>query len=204
MIRVNQEDFLGQVETVKQFTELVRKGLPEEVAKVIEEHYHSASLSSSKGSSESQDVVSQVSLPSSNLKQVREEHKEDLLGWDLFFPAAGNGLCLDTCSAVSVYEDPGQAEHVRRMRHNHIVSNWWFYQPYFSLPYTETVGVGEGSYQVHINNYDDLKTFLSGDESLFVYANSQVDIASLANLYNCNVHAYTYNVQAWDIYGSKL
>ena len=46
--------------------------------------------------------------------------------------------------------------------------------------------------------------FLLSEESLYIYANSQVDSAALANLFNINVHIYTYSVQSWDAYGQRL
>ena len=67
-----------------------------------------------------------------------------------------------------------------------------------------SVGVGENSRQVCLTTYEELKMFLLSEESLYMYANSQVDIAALANLFNINVHIYTYCVQSWDAYGQRL
>ena len=50
---------------------------------------------------------------------------------------------MDTSAATGIYEDPGQALHLKRMRHAFMVSNWWYFVDFFALPFVETVGVGE-------------------------------------------------------------
>ena len=57
--------------------------------------------------------------------------------------------------------------------------------------------------QVFIDSYEDLKLFLQSDESLYLYASSQVDIAAIASLFHINVWIYTYNVQALDHNGQR-
>ena len=82
------------------------------------------------------------------------------------------------------------------MRHSFIVWNWCYFQDYYSLPFEETVGVGQNGYQVCFQTHEEIKMFLLSEESLLLYANSQIDIASLANLFNFSVHIFTYNVQS--------
>ena len=113
------------------------------------------------------------------------------------------GACLDTSAAGGIYEDPGQSSHIKRMRHAFIVSNWWYFEDYYSLPFEETVGVGQNAYQVCFQTHEEIKMFLLSEESLLLYANSQINIASLANLFNFSVHIFTYNVQSWDMYGNR-
>ena len=62
--------------------------------------------------------------------------------------------------------------------------------------------MGQHAYQVCFQKHEELKMFLLREESLLMYANSQIDIVSLANLFNFSVHVFTYNVQSWDMYGN--
>ena len=68
---------------------------------------------------------------------------------------------------------------------------------FIALQYT--VGVGQHAYQVCFQTHEELNMFLLSEESLLMYANSQIDMASIENLFNFNVHVFTYNVQSWDM-----
>ena len=124
------------------------------------------------------------------------------MGWKWILPVIGNGACLDNSAAGHIYEDPSQGQLLNDA-HSYIVDNWWYFQPFYSLPFQETVGVGAGSYRVCITNYEELKLFLLSPESLLLYSSSEVDIASMATLFNISIYIFTYNVQAKDIYGNK-
>ena len=71
--------------------------------------------------------------------------------------------------------------------------SWWYWQEYILLPFREKVGTGKSSYWVVKNSYDELRHFLRSDESLYMFANSQVDIAVFANMLNLNIWTLTYN-----------
>ena len=94
---VEQDSFLCQVETVKQFTELVRRGLPSEVVNVIEKQYKLAALSPNTNTNDIQSAVnisaessySQIGSQSqtSHVKPVRLENRDDVQGWNLIVPS---------------------------------------------------------------------------------------------------------------------
>ena len=116
----DKTEFVEKLETVKEFTELMRIGFPQEIKDLIHSHYLSSSSSSSST------LPNPVQFHPSELVNVREEHRADLDGWILRFPGASDGTCLD----------------------RFILDQWWYFGEFFSLPFTETVGVGPSSHQV--------------------------------------------------------
>ena len=138
----DKTEFVEQLETVKEFTELMRIGFPQEIKDLIHSHYLSSSSSSSST------LPNPVQFHPSELVNVREEHRADLDGWILRFPGASDGTCLDSGLSTHIYEDPSHVLHVKRMRHRFILDQWWYFGEFFSLPFTETVGVGPSSHQV--------------------------------------------------------
>ena len=83
---------------------------------------------------------------------------------------------------------------MKRMANTYMTGDtWWYWKDKISLPFMEKIGVGAGSYRICIDNQNDLHSFLRSDESLLMFANSQVDIAVIANLLNLNIWTFTYN-----------
>ena len=111
----------------------------------------------------------------------------------LIFPVSGNGACLYNAVAAFLYGDEGQSSHLRKMAHEFIVMHWWYWKYYITLPFSETVGVGNASYTVNKNTEQELFAFLQSEESLKMWS-THTDIAVLANMCNLTVHTFTYNV----------
>ena len=75
LAQVNNEDFLGQIKMVNQLTELVRRGLPDDVRNTIQNHFQETV---SKLPQNSRTPVDET--PVTLLKHVHPEHKEELAG----------------------------------------------------------------------------------------------------------------------------
>ena len=70
-----------------------------------------------------------------------------------------------------------------------MMSTWWFWQPIIPLPYKVRVGTREMEFSTN----NDLVRFLMSEESDYMYATSQVDIAVFANMLNINIYTFIYN-----------
>ena len=92
LAQVKGSEFKEQIETINELTELVRRGLPDDVKKVIKEHY---SKVTSKSDSETESLLHSESEDEvdirSQLKQVAPEHLADLAGWRTYLQSLGNG-----------------------------------------------------------------------------------------------------------------
>ena len=109
----------------------------------------------------------------------------------LILSITGDGACLYRAVSAFLYEDESQAPHLRRMAHQFICMNWWYFKHFVIFPFIETVGVGKASFKVHFENEDELLEFLQTDDSLLMWS-SHTDIAVLANMCNLNIHTFTY------------
>ena len=127
-----------------------------------------------------------------HLSQVAKEHHSKLRGYKLRYKAEPNGACLDNCLAVHVYEDEDEGPKVKKRLNHHVAENWDnYYKHKIPLPYEETVGVGEYSKQIRVTNREEMFEFLSSEDALMVYSNSQ-QILAMANLFNINISIFTY------------
>ena len=111
----------------------------------------------------------------------------------LIYPVSGDGACLYNVISAFLYEDETQSANLRRMAHQYIVMNWWYWKQYIPLPFTETVGVGKDSFKVHFDKEDEYLEFLQSDKSLLMWS-GHTDIAVLANKCNLNIYTFTFNV----------
>ena len=84
----------------------------------------------------------------------------------LILSITGDGACLYRAVSAFLYEDESQAPHLRRMAHQFICMNWWYFKHFVIFPFIETVGVGKDSFKVHFENEDELLEFLQTDDSL--------------------------------------
>ena len=135
---------------------------------------------------------SQTQVPNNNLASVHEEHLPDLRGFSLRFKALGNGACVTNCAAVHVYEDEDEGPKVKRRVNLHMADNWdSYYKNKISLPYIETIGVGEHSKTVIITSGEEMIDFLRSDDALLVYSNSQ-ELIALSNIFNINISIFTF------------
>ena len=132
-----------------------------------------------------------VSKPK-HLANVHEEHLKDLKGYSLRYRALGDGACATNSIAVHIHEDEKEAPKLKRRVLNHIADNYYnFYKDRISIPYTETVGVGNAAKVVTIETDEEMIDFLKSNDALKVYANSH-ELLAVANLYNVAINIFTY------------
>ena len=67
-----------------------------------------------------------------------------------------------------------------------------------TLPYSETVGVGNNSKTITKNTREAMLDFLRSDEALVVFSNSQ-EVIAVANIFNIKINIFTYShdKQGW-------
>ena len=85
----------------------------------------------------------------------------------VIFPVKGDGACLYNAVAAYLYGDESQSAHLRRMAHQYIIMNWWYWK-HIPLPFTESVGVGSNSFTITKSTEKELFDFLESDESLLM------------------------------------
>ena len=74
-----------------------------------------------------------------------------------------------------------------------------YYVNKISLPYTETIGVGEYADEVTINTREELLEFLRSYKAIMVFSNSH-DLLAMANLFNMRIRVFSYGgpKDRWD------
>ena len=128
------------------------------------------------------------------IKPVNEDHIPFLKGFKWAHRGIPSGACLTFCTAVPAHDDENQGTIVK-MKVNHQMADIFdgFYVNEIGLPYTETIGVGRKRRTITCNTAEGIKDFfrnpLSG--SLEVFTN-QAEIKAIANLYQINIHIFTY------------
>ena len=193
------EQFNKNLETFKQFTELLRTGLPKEVVEVINKCFEAKDDAPDEKSKKdakkpSKTTIKTCTSSKSFTSEVCQEHKHLIPEHLGVYVIPGDGSCLFGALAAHIYQDESQVMNLRRLCHYYMVENWWYYAQFFALPFIETVGVGAESYSVHINNYDDLKSFFLSNNSLKCFNNSSIDFAVVANMFNMNIGVFTYGL----------
>ena len=80
---LENDAFLEQINVIKQLTELIRRGLPQEVIDVIGKHFQSSGNVFPETGESSLNIVSSNSsdTPGLYLKEIPLEHKVDTIGW---------------------------------------------------------------------------------------------------------------------------
>ena len=102
-----------------------------------------------------------------HLSPVKAKHLPLLGGLKLRFKTKPDGACLDSCLAVHVYEDKGEASNMKKRINNHVADIWENYYTYkIPLPFTETVGVGEFAKVVNKETTEEMLEFLRSEEAL--------------------------------------
>ena len=186
--------FLENLESFKHFTELLRTGIPEEVAALLKKHSEHNNDNTDEEMAQVTTKKAEMLPRQSFVKEICDEHKHLIPEDHAIYPVPGDGSCLFGALAAHVYKDELQASNLRRLCHYYIVDNWWYFQHYLPMPFIETVGVGAESYRVCIDNHEELKNFLLSDTSLKCYSNSQVDFSALCNLFKMNIGIFTYGL----------
>ena len=91
-----------------------------------------------------------------------------------------------------IYESENKSVDVKKQVNTHIKENWnSFYQYKVCFPYITTVGVGFDAKEVRFETEKEFLSFLSSEEALHAYSDSQEAIA-LANIYNIDIHIFKY------------
>ena len=132
------------------------------------------------------------------LKRINDEHLSQLSGFTSYYKSIPNGACLTHSAAVHIYNDENERINVKRKVNNHIADNYDnFYKNEIQMPYVETIGTGEEAHQIVLTTPVELKEFLRDPTSgsLLVYSNQQ-EIKALANIFNMNIHIFTYQKEA--------
>ena len=192
----SKDQFLKNLECFKHFTEILRTGIPQEVATTLKKYSEAINDDTIKDNEQFGSKAENANLPRQTFtKEICLEHKHLLPEDHVIYPVPGDGSCLFGALAAHIYKDETQASNLRRLVRYYMVDNWWYFQLFLSIPFTETVGVGSDSYRVFFDNYEDLKSFLLTDSSLKCYSNSQVDFAALCNLFKMNIGVFTYGLK---------
>ena len=74
---------------------------------------------------------------------------------------------------------------------NHIADNWDYYGNKVSLPYKETVGVGEHAKPVEKKTGAEMIDFLRSEDALMVFSNYQ-ELLAIANVFNISISVFSY------------
>ena len=107
----------------------------------------------------------------------------------------GDGACLFTsgCLWIKGSKEKNKVENFRKESHRFIVKHLDYYRGFFKMPFIEQVGVGRSSFEKTINTYEEMKTFLLSDSSLYLFSNSSLDLTNLANMYDMKIAIFTYS-----------
>ena len=92
----------------------------------------------------------------------------------VIYKVKGDVACFYSSCAAHIYQDDSHMQTLRMISHNFIIDNWWFFRDFIPLPYITTVGTGELSYNVCIEDETELHSFLRSPDSLMSWSDSQV------------------------------
>ena len=192
---------MENLETFKQFTELLRTGLPTEVIDIIHDHTSTPRVTVDKApgkeSCKNNDIEKSSgkaeNLSSPLLRELPHSLKAAVNYDFLIYSVPGDGACFYNSAAAHIYQDENQASNLRRLAHYFIVNNWWFFKDFYSFPFVEQVGVGEQKKSVFKETESDLTSFLLSEESLKCYS-SGVDTNVISNMFNIRIWIFTYNL----------
>ena len=134
------------------------------------------------------------------IKAVKREHLHLLKGFKLAHKGIPSGACLTFCAGVQFHDDETQGPNVKMEVNNQISEKFEeFYINEIGLPYTETVGVGEGRVDITLKTVKEAKEFFKDPKSgsLDIYSN-QAEMKAIANIYNANIHVFTFGQPNYD------
>ena len=132
-----------------------------------------------------------------HLSPVQGKHLKDLLGIRMKCDGNMEGDCLSSCTTMHLSNTRSNSERKRvNGRINHHIADHYdtFYKTKISLPYSETVGVGENARQVTCATREEFLSFLRSEESLCAYSNSH-ELLAIANMLNMKIHIFTYGIR---------
>ena len=130
------------------------------------------------------------------LSPVRAQHLKDLERIRMECNANPGGDCLSSCTTmhISYTDDKSERTQVNRRINHHIADNFdTYYCNKISLPYCETVGVGNNARQVTCNTREELLNFLRSEDSLCANSNYQ-EVLAISNMLNIKIFVFTYGI----------
>ena len=211
------EAFDTNLEAFKQFTDLMRIGLPVELVDTLERLTKAGTAATAKDLvpqpppscvQSEQAVVDHIAvipppprpsnvfdLPPNHTYELSHHFQGDLVGYRI----PGDGACFYGSCAAHIYQDEKQVDHLRRLCHFYLVQNWDYYKLFIPFPFTEKVGVGSASYRVCFEDEEELKGFFLREESLKCFSTSNLDYAIICNMFNITISVFTYgNIYNYD------
>ena len=140
--------FEKNLNAFKQFTELLRVGLPDDLIDLLNDNLDTSKPKSAKVATTT-NTIGSSNHAKANVREVPDDLK-GFVGLDfLIYSIPGDGSCLYGSASAHIYHDEHQVSNLRRLIHHHIFNNWWYYSSFIPLPFKETVGVGSSSFQVN-------------------------------------------------------
>ena len=92
----------------------------------------------------------------------------------MVYSIKGDGACFFSSCAAHIYKDETHVDTLRILTHHFIIDQWWYFADFFPFPFVGTVGTGEKSYNVCIEEVTELHSFLLSNDSLKLWSDSQV------------------------------
>ena len=136
-------------------------------------------------------------------KEVPNKFKENVYVDAMIKTMPADGACLYNCCAEWLLGSHTMMKPLRREAHQFILTHFDFYRQFISLPFKETVGVGEYARTINIHTYEEMMTFLNSEDSMYCYSNSSLDLNNIATLFNIKIAVFVYSsdgsiVPRWD------
>ena len=129
---------------------------------------------------------------SGKISPIQSKHLKYMKGHSLKYNTIANGACSANGAAVAIHEDETEGPKVKRRLLNHIIDNYdEYYINKIGLPYDVTIGVGKEKKEIKIISHEQMIEFMKSDEALTAFSDN-FELHALANLYNVNVHVFTY------------
>ena len=138
-------------------------------------------------------ALKSVTISTVSFFQIPDHFKTDVQVDCMIKTARPNGACLFNCASDWAFGTDEKMPELRMTCHKFIVDNFEFYKHFITLPFQETVGVGENSRSIMIETYDELISFLLSEESLMCFSTSSMDISCIATLLNINIYTFVYS-----------
>ena len=159
--------------------------IPSDIKHLIEKHHNKPNDSDQVIDNLEADILNEPeecsSLPilGRHCMDVDPQYLDRITSDYVVFKILGDGACFYSSCSAHIYKDPVHVDTLRMLTHHFIVENWWYFKDFIPFPFQGTVGVGEQSYSICIEDAPELHSFLLSQESLKLWSESQVFIHSV-------------------------